>query len=132
MEKIFLEQFAANAAFSCFLGLWDREPRNFVWDKNMKKIISIDHESLSRRPFDLEVFSNLSKVPKKFFGEFWYDNENLKLQFSSSFSKTWYKMAENKDEILAIYDNNHFNQSKNFISLRIKKDPSFSLSNIMM
>jgi len=131
-EKNFLHEFAVNAAMSCFLGIWDREPRNFVWDKNMKKIISIDHESLSRKPFDWDIFFSLSKVPKKFFGEFWYDKEDLKLQFSSSFSETWYKMAINKDPILKIYLNNNFTQSKNFISQRMKKEPNFLLSNIMM
>lgn len=36
MEE-FLHQIAINAAMSCFLGIWDREPRNFVWDTAEKK-----------------------------------------------------------------------------------------------
>jgi len=131
-ETIFLEEFAINAAISCFLGLWDREPRNFVWDKNLKKIISIDHETLSRKPFDWDVFSSLSKVLTKFFGEFWYDTQELKLRFESSFSSTWYKMGTKKAEIIEIYEKNHFTVRKNLVDQRLKKNPSFPLSNIMM
>jgi len=131
-EIVFLKEFASNAAISCFLGLWDREPRNFVWDKNLKKIISIDHETLSKKLFDVDVFSSLSKVMKKFFGDSWYDTTDLKLQFEGSFSSTWYEMGEKKAEIIEIYKKNNFTYRKNLVDQRLERNPSFPLSNIMM
>lgn len=131
-ETILIQEFGSNAAISCFIGLWDREPRNFVWDRKLKKVISIDHELLSRKPFDWDIFSGLSKVLSKFFGESWYDNDKLKLEFTSSFSNTWYEMAKKKDSILEIYKDLGFTVRGKLINERLKKNPSVPIGNIMM
>lgn len=66
-EITFLQQLGYNAAFCFLLGLWDREQRNFVWDTNEGKIISIDHETLSRNLMDQTILSEISKTIKRFY-----------------------------------------------------------------
>jgi len=128
----FLNQLAVNSAISCFLGVWDREPRNFVWDTIEKKIISIDHEKFYSKPWDLELCEHLASCVKKFFGDLWYDQQNLQREFSEEFNSTWEILANNISAITEIYKKYNFSTRSSLLQLRINKGADFFLGNIML
>lgn len=130
-KDIFFEEIAVNAAFAYCLGLWDRENRNFVWDKTDKKIISIDHESLLIEDVDLSIPTGISNVLTKFFGENWYDDKTMRTNFTNSFSSMWYSIAKIKTEISEIFEK--YDRSPNAFPIsRIDKGPNIPLGLIMM
>jgi len=128
---IFLEELGKNAALSYALGLWDRGSSNFVWDKKDKKIISIDHESLSNDPIDENITASIANIIVKFFGANWYANEELKLTFESGFNSVWAEIIKNRLEIIGIFETYAKSKKETFLA-RITKSSSLPLSLIMM
>lgn len=128
----FLNEFAVNSAISCFLGLWDREPRNFVWDTAQRRIISIDHEKFHTKPCDFEVYEQLSRCVKKFFGDDWYDDPILNEAFTTRFVDTWELLVTNLVNIGDIYRRYQFSRRAMLLNLRRKKGADFFLAYIMM
>ena len=128
----FFHQIAINSAISCFLGIWDREPRNFVWDSAERKIMSIDHEKFHTKPWDVEICEQLSHCIKKFFGDDWYDNPNLNKEFTDVFNTTWNTLITNIADVGDIYRNYQFSKRAMLLSLRKNKGSNFFLSNIML
>ncbi len=102
-KNIFLKDLARNAALSCALGLWDRNIRNFVWDKADKKLISIDHESFSIKDVDMKIFREIANIMIKFFGTKWHIDKTRKTIFTEIFLKTWHDIDEIKTEIFKIF-----------------------------
>lgn len=128
----FLNEFAVNSAISCFLGLWDREPRNFVWDTAEKRIFSIDHEKFHTKPWDVEICEQLSRCVKKFFGNDWYDDPILNKTFSTQFIDTWELLVTNLVNIGDIYRRYQFSRKSMLLNLRRDKGADFFLANIML
>jgi len=130
-KTIFLEELGKVSAFSYALGLWDRRPSNFVWDKNEKKMISIDHEALVDDEIDVNITASLSNVIVKFFGANWYADKDLKLTFESGFNTIWAEMVRKRAEIADIYDV-YTKGKKELFMQRIFKSSAIPLGLIMM
>ena len=129
--RILFEGIATNAALAYCLGLWDRNNRNFVWDKTDKKLISIDHESFIKENYNNTIPSEISSVLTKFFGDNWYDDDEQKNDFTNIFSLMWYEIAKKQEAITEIFEK--YEQSSAISVLdRIKKGPAIPLGLIMM
>ena len=128
----FLREFAVNSALSCFLGFWDRALRNFVWDNDEEKIISIDHERLYSEIINTELYERLSGCIKEFYGTNWYDADDNKEVFSHAFRITWECVISNIDEIGDICKRYGFSKVAELLYLRRSLGPDFFIGNIML
>jgi len=130
-KVIFLGELGKNAALSYALGLWDRRSSNFVWDKNEKKIISIDHESISEEEIDKAITTAIANIAVKFFDANWYMDKELKLTFVAGFESVWSEIVMNRIEIGIIFDKYTIGKKESFLK-RISQSSTLPLALIMM